>query len=435
LILRFRKHIDQNFPFLAGKRILVACSGGIDSVVLAYLLKDLGEDMGLAHCNFGLRGKESDDDQLFVVELSERWNIPVFAESFETKKYAEIHKVSTQMAARNLRYQWFEEIRSDFQYDFVATAHHADDDLETFFINFSRGTGLRGLTGIPEHNDFIVRPLLAFSREDIFRFAKENKIAWREDSSNIGKDYLRNQIRHDVIPPFKNISDAWLSTFRKTQNNLRNSEALVQDYLQLVTHLVMEEGPLGLSLHISKLNELPNRQALLYELLAPYGFTAWVDIDHLLAGQSGKQIFSKSFRLIKDREVLLLTQIPSEEIKDEKNITKSESQIDEPLKMSFIPTDKMGYIDNRTIYVDNDKLMYPLTLRKWQEGDVFQPFGMKGKKKLSKFFKDEKLSLAAKREVWVLLSKNQIVWIVGHRMDDRFKITPNTNKILKISVA
>lgn len=403
--------------------------------MLAYLLKEVGEEIGLAHCNFGLRGKESDADELFVLELSERWNIPVFTESFETKAYAETHKVSTQMAARDLRYPWFEEIRHDFKYDFVVTAHHADDDLETFLINLSRGTGLRGLTGIPEQNERVVRPLLIFSREDIFKFAKSTELPWREDSSNLGKDYVRNQMRHDVIPPFKKISESWLTTFKKTQKNLRNSEALVEDYLQLVTLLVMEEGPLGLTLHISKLNELPHREALIYELLAPYGFTAWEDIDQLLSAQSGKQIFSKSYSLLKDRDVLLLTHISSEVEVVEKIITKNESQIDEPLKMSFIPTDKMGYIDNRTIYVDSEKIQYPLTLRKWQEGDVFQPFGMKGKKKLSKFFKDEKLSLVAKKEVWVLLSRNRIIWIVGLRMDDRFKITPNTNKILKISVA
>lgn len=435
MIQRFRNHIDQYFSFLKGKKILVACSGGLDSVVLAYLLKELNEDIGLAHCNFGLRGKESDGDQLFVVELSERWNLPVFTETFDTKKYAETNKISTQMAARDLRYQWFEEIRDDFQYDYIVTAHHADDDLETFLINFSRGSGLRGFIGIPEQNDFVVRPLLAFSREEIFTFAKEKELHWREDSSNAQKDYLRNQIRHDVIPPWKKTATQWLSAFRRTQKNLKNSEALVQDYLQLVSQLVMEEGALGISLSISKLNDLPNREALLYELLAPYGFTAWEDIDHLLSAQSGKQIFSKTHRLIKDREVLLLTEIPLNEKNEVRIITENEIQIEEPLKMSFIPTDKMGYIDNRTVYVDSEKITFPLMLRKWQEGDVFQPFGMKGKKKLSKFFKDEKLSLAAKKEVWVLLSQHQIIWIVGLRMDDRFKITPTTNKILKISVA
>lgn len=435
MIQRFKNHINQHFSFLRGKKILVACSGGLDSVVASYLLKEEGEEIGLAHCNFNLRGMESDADENFVIELSEQWNVPVFTESFNTKKYAESKRLSTQMAARELRYQWFEEIRLDFSYDFIVTAHHADDDLETFLINFSRGTGLRGLTGIPDLKGTIVRPLLVFSREEILNFAKEFNLHWREDSSNASMDYLRNQLRHEVIPPLKNCSTQWLSNFRRTQENLKSSESLVQDYLQIVSQLVLKEEDVGISVDIEKLKDLPNTEALLYELLNPYGFTAWEDIQGLLTAQSGKQIFSKTHRLLKDRAKLFLTEIPVDSRNQVRIITKNEGQIDEPVRMSFIPTDKMGYIDNSTIYVDQDKIAFPLTLRKWHEGDVFQPFGMKGKKKLSKFFKDEKLSLAAKNEVWVLLSQDQVVWIVGHRMDDRFKITPKTDNILKISVA
>ena len=429
-----KQHIEDSFPFLKEGKLLVACSGGLDSVVLAYVLKELGFKIGLAHCNFSLRGNESDEDEAFVINLAEKWNVPVFTETFNTKEYAATYKLSTQMAARELRYAWFEELLKDFKYDYILTAHHADDNLETFLINLSRGTGLRGLTGITEYNDKIIRPLLPFSREDIFNFAKKEKLFWREDSSNASSDYLRNELRHEVIPPFRKATKGLLKSLQKTQRNLQQTEALVSDYMVLVRNLVMQETSQGFEISISKLQELPNHVALLYELLLPFQFTAWEDISGLLHAQSGKQVLASNYRVIKDREVLIITQIPLEEKKVSKFILENETQIDSPLRMSFFPTDKMGYIDSNTVYVDASKITYPLELRKWQEGDVFQPFGMKGKKKLSKFFKDEKLSLASKEQIWILLSNNQIVWVVGYRMDDRFKITPKTKKILKIAV-
>lgn len=431
----FQKHIEVSFPFLKESKLLVASSGGLDSVVLGYLLKELGYKLGFAHCNFSLRGKESDEDEAFVVDLAEKWNIPVFTETFDTKQYALENKLSTQMAARELRYDWFEEILKDFKYDYILTAHHADDDLETFLINLSRGTGLRGLTGITENSETIIRPLLPFSREDIFNFAKKEKLFWREDSSNASIDYLRNELRHEVIPPYKKASKGLLANFKKVQRNLQETEALVNDYIILVRNLVMRETSQGFEISITKLQELPNANALLYELLSPFQFTAWEDISGLLNAQSGKQVFSSEFRILKDRETLIITQKPSEEENISKFISENETQIDTPLKMSFFPTNKMGYIDRNTVYVDAGKISYPLELRKWEEGDVFQPFGMRGKKKLSKFFKDEKLSLASKEQIWILLSNNQIVWVVGYRMDDRFKITPKTHNILKIAVA
>jgi tRNA(Ile)-lysidine synthase len=429
-----KQHIEETFPFLKEGKLLVACSGGLDSVVLGYVLKELGYNIGLAHCNFSLRGEESDEDEAFVINLAEKWNIPVFTETFDTKEYAAKEKVSTQMAARALRYAWFQELLKDFKYDFLITAHHADDDLETFLINLSRGSGLRGLIGIKEKSNKIIRPLLPFSREEIFSFAKKEKLFWREDSSNASSDYLRNELRHEVIPPFKKATKGLLASFHKTQKNLQQTEALVNDYILLVRNLVMQETPDGFEISIAKLQELPNPDALLYELLSPFQFTAWEDIYGLLKAQSGKQVFATNYRVIKDRNALIITEIPSEEENLSKFISENEKQIDLPIKMSFFPTDKMGYIDSNTVYVDASKMTYPLELRKWQEGDVFQPFGMKGKKKLSKFFKDEKLSLASKEQIWILLSNNQIVWVVGYRMDDRFKITPKTNKILKITV-
>ncbi len=429
----FSTHINKNLSFLKESKLLIACSGGLDSVVLASLCKSLNLDFALAHCNFSLRGKESDGDEEFVMSLAEKYSVPVFTETFDTKKYAKDKKLSTQMAARELRYNWFEEILKDFEYDYLLTAHHADDDLETFLINLSRGSGLRGLTGINTINDKIVRPLLSFNRQTILKRAKETGLYWREDSSNQQTDYLRNNLRLNVIPSYKESVKSLLPNFQKTIANLRASQSLVEDYMALVYNLCIEEVSEGYKINLTKLKELPNTDALLYELLFPFGFTAWDDISELMEAQSGKLVVSGSHRLIKNRNTLILTEIPSEMEKNEIFISEDKKKIDFPLKLQLTPIDKMGYTDKNTIYVDNDKLTYPLKLRKWREGDIFQPFGMKGKKKLSKFFKDEKLSLVAKEKIWILASLDKIVWIVGYRPDERFKVDTATTNILKIT--
>ena len=429
----FSTHINKNLSFLKESKLLIACSGGLDSVVLASLCKSLNLDFALAHCNFSLRGKESDGDEEFVMSLAEKYSVPVFTETFDTKKYAKDKKLSTQMAARELRYNWFEEILKDFEYDYLLTAHHADDDLETFLINLSRGSGLRGLTGINTINDKIVRPLLSFNRQTILKHAKETGLYWREDSSNQQTDYLRNNLRLNVIPSYKESVKSLLPNFQKTIANLRASQSLVEDYMALVYNLCIEEVSEGYKINLTKLKELPNTDALLYELLFPFGFTAWDDISELMEAQSGKLVVSGSHRLIKNRNDLILTEIPSEMEKNEIFISEDKKKIDFPLKLQLTPIDKMGYTDKNTIYVDNDKLTYPLKLRKWREGDIFQPFGMKGKKKLSKFFKDEKLSLVAKEKIWILTSLDKIVWIVGYRPDERFKVDTATTNILKIT--
>jgi tRNA(Ile)-lysidine synthase len=402
-------------------------------VVLTHLLNTLKFDISVAHCNFSLRGEESDADEAFVLHLADKLSISVFTETFDTKKYAKENKLSTQMAARELRYRWFEEIKTNFKFDYIVTAHHADDSLETFLINLSRGTGLKGLTGIPEINETTVRPLLHFSRNEIVKYAKDNAFFWREDSSNAKADYVRNKLRLEVIPAYKEVVEDLLQSFKKTTKNLTSSQNLVDDYMALVFNLSVNEIKEGYSINLQKLQELPNTEALLYELLSPFGFTDLTAINDLLNSQSGKQVFSKTHRLLKDRNVFILTEIPLEDKNDEFFISENEKKIDVPIQLTFLPTDKVGYHSTNTIYVDTDKIKFPLQLRKWSEGDVFQPFGMKGKKKLSKFFKDEKLSLVAKENIWVLCSNKQIMWVIGHRPDERFKVTPETKQILKIT--
>ncbi len=433
VVQRFTEHIASNLSFLTGKKILIACSGGLDSVVLAYLFRELNVKMGLAHCNFSLRDKESDGDEEFVVNLADKLSVPVFTETFNTLQYAEDQRISTQMAARELRYRWFEEILTTFQYDYIVTAHHTDDALETFLINLSRGTGLRGLKGIPEVNGTIVRPLLPFSREEIEEYAVQNKFKWREDSSNAETKYLRNKIRHTLVPILKELSGDFLTNFQKTESYLADSQSLIDDYMSLIYNLVIEKNNEGYSINIQKLKELPNTIALLYELLQPFNFTSFKDIYNLLDAQSGKQVFSATHRLLKNREHLLLTEIPSEKNNKEIQITKDTKAISKPIKLSFETVQKLSKTDKNIAYLAQEKLKYPLLLRKWNKGDVFQPFGMQGKKKLSKFFKDEKLSLIAKEKIWVLCSGKTIVWVVGNRLDDSFKISEKTEHILKIS--
>jgi tRNA(Ile)-lysidine synthase len=430
---QLKRHIHENLPFLEGKKILVACSGGVDSVVLTYLLKELNYTIGLAHCNFSLRGKESDEDESFVIDLADKLSIPVFSETFDTKKYAKDHKVSTQMAARDLRYNWFEEILKDFKYDYVTTGHHADDDLETFFINLSRGTGLRGLLGIPAINDKVVRPLLSFGRDEILTYAKEKALYWREDSSNLKADYLRNALRLEVLPHYKKSTDGLVGNFQKTQKHLKDSQNLIEDYMALVYNLAVTKFSEGYKIDIQKLLELPHTEALLFELLATFGFTDLPAVSDLLTTQSGKQVFSKTHRLLKDRDLLLLTEIVEKSSGDEFFISEGQKKITSPILLEFNSTDAIGDTTKSVIYIDRDKIDYPLHLRKWRKGDAFQPFGMQGKKKLSKFFKDEKLSLVAKEKIWVLCSGEHIIWIVGIRADDRFRVTSDTKHIIKIT--
>jgi tRNA(Ile)-lysidine synthase len=436
LLQKLDNHITKNLPFLKGKKLLIACSGGVDSVALTYLLHGLEYTIGLAHCNFSLRGKESDGDEYFVKDLAGKLDVPVFSETFDTKAYAKEHKLSTQVAARELRYNWFEELLADFKFDYILTGHHTDDDLETFLINLSRGTGLRGLTGIPVVNDKIVRPLLCFGREEIVKYAKKSSLYWREDSSNSEVDYLRNKLRIETIPKYKEAAPGILQSFQKSRKHLENSQNLVEDYMVLISNLVISEFSDGYQIDIQKLQELPNTAALIYELLSPFGFTDFSALLDLLTAQSGKQVFSSSHRLLKDRNLLLLTEKPQEVAKKEEvselYISENENKIDKPIALEFKSTKKIGDITNSVVYVDKDKIHYPLHLRKWREGDVFQPLGMKGKKKLSKFFKDEKLSLVAKEKIWVLCSGDEIVWIVNFRMSDLYKVQATTKEILKI---
>ena len=430
---RIKEHINFNHSYLDGKNLLITCSGGVDSVVLCFLIKSLNFQFSIAHCNFSLRGNESDKDEEFVKKFADKLSVPIFTKTFDTLAFAKEEQISTQMAARDLRYDWFDELSLKHSFNYILTAHHLDDDLETFFINLSRGTGIKGLSGIPSINEKIVRPLLPFSKEEILHFAKKNKLNWREDSSNAKTDYLRNKLRLEVIPRYKEINDHVLNNFKRTREHLEESGALIDDYLSLIRNLVCSEIQDGIRFDVEKLNDLPHTNALLYELLSPYGFKAWDDISDLIKAQSGKVIYSNSYTLLKDREHLILSNKNRKTEIGEFNISSDDLEIKSPIHLTIEKVNDIENTNNNCIYIDRNKIKYPLQIRRWKEGDSFYPFGMKGNKKLSKFFKDEKLSLLAKEKIWLLLSDNQIVWVIGIRPDDRFKVDDNTQEIIRIT--
>ncbi|WP_424493798.1 tRNA lysidine(34) synthetase TilS [Salinimicrobium sp. GXAS 041] len=433
MLHNFLDHIKAQFPFLQDSKILIAVSGGVDSVVLTHLCKNSGLEVALAHCNFNLRNEESDADEDFVVELADALELEVFVEHFDTTSYAEDNKLSVQMAARDLRYRWFAELKEHMDFDYLLTAHHSNDNLETFIINFVRGTGLEGLTGIPAKNEFILRPLLPFSRAEIEKYARENHLNWREDSSNASTKYLRNKIRHEIVPALEELNPQLLESFEKTRQHLEQSSLLVEDYVSAIFSRIANQTNEGYAFDIKLIKTIPNTKAVLYELFKPFGFTEWDDVLHLLEAQPGKMVLSGTHRLIKDRENLLLTTVPRGDDKVYE-ISEEESVLMFPIGTFHL--DEVAEIDETgpdCIYVDKDKIQFPLVVRKWQKGDYFHPFGMAGKKKLSKFFKDNKLSLPAKENTRVLCSRNAIVWVIGQRADARFGVEDATSEILKIT--
>ena len=432
MLASFQNHLQQNFPFLWQKKIILAISGGIDSVVLAHLLHGLDIPFLMAHCNFQLRGEESEGDQRFVEALSLQLSVPLAVKRFETKAYGKTHGLNTQLAARVLRYEWFEALRKEKDYDYVLTAHQANDSWETFLINTSRGTGLKGLLGIPAQNGAILRPLLPFSREEIHAFATENHICWREDSSNSSDAYTRNKIRHHLSPILKEIHPLFFKNFEKTQSLLQ----LTYDFLQeSISQYRKECFTMGnpIVFFIEKLRTHPHRRFLLHELLSPYGFTDVNALERFLQASTGKYLASDTHRLLSNRGQWLISEIhetPSPAF----YLQETDQAIDFPIALSWEKVSQAKPSGAEVIYIDKEKIQFPLCLRKRKEGDLFFPYGMGGQKKvLRKYFKDEKYSLYDKENQWLLTdSTDQILWVVGRRADERFRTTPHTKEILCI---
>lgn len=434
MLKEFQKHIDTNFPELRKNPFIIAISGGVDSVVLAKLCQLLNFDFALAHCNFQLREDESFQDEKFVEDLAKKLDCPFFLKRFQTEKIANANKTSIQLAARNLRYNWFENLIGKENFKFVLTAHHLNDQLETFIINLSRSTGLKGLSGIPEQNKYLRRPLLIFSKEDILDFAKTQNIEWREDESNVSTKYLRNQIRHDVVPRLKELHPEFLNNFKKTQEQLQQSEALLEDYTEILFKTLVTHENNRYFIDIQKLKSYPNQKGILYQLLNCFGFTAWDDIYDLCDSETGKKVYSDSHILLKDRAFLTLIALDSSSGIDIEIQKNQKSLVTNLGEFHFENVDQISETFKNIAYLDAKKLNFPLRLRMFHNGDYFYPLGMQGKKKLSDFLKDEKVNLIDKQNQLLFCDdKQHIIWVVNHRIDERYKINDQTKDILKIT--
>jgi len=441
MLNRFQKYISDNLLFDKKDKLLLAVSGGIDSVVMMELFSASGFDFAIAHCNFKLRGEESDKDELFVKGLAKEKKAKYFVKEFDTREFAEKNKLSIQMAARQLRYDWFESLIEKEGYSYYASAHHHDDQIETFFINLFRGTGISGLHGIKPKQGKLIRPLLFANRNDIETYATKNEIAFREDSSNKKTDYLRNNIRHNLIPGFQKIKPDFSDVMN--QNILRFSQA-EQIYRKEIEaqkkKIILIENKL-VKIDIAQLEKLEPLETYLYEFLIPFGFSnsSTVDIIDSLSSESGKKFFSDSHVLIRDRDYLLIRKKNNNqgEFNMEYEIFLEDHFIFEPIKLRLgkfeISHDFSFSDDEKIASLDFDKLTFPLIVRKWKEGDYFFPLGMNNKKLLSNFFIDNKFSLFEKEDTWLLISDDNIVWVIGHRIDNRFKVDKSTKNIFQIT--
>ncbi len=432
---RFKEFIGKNNLFGPADKILLAVSAGMDSVTLVKLFHTAGYNFALAHCNFCLRGDESDEDELFVRKLAEQYDVPLFIKPFNTSSYARANGISIQMAARELRYQWFEELIKISGYDYYATGHHLDDVVETFFVNLTRGTGISGLTGISPKKGHLVRPLLYAYRQDIENYIKENKLLYREDSSNLEEKYMRNKLRRKVIPLFKQLNPSFNIDIIQTIDRLKETETIFRCAVDEKRKSLIKYESDRVKIPIEEILLLTPVRTYLYEFLSPYSFNAAIvnEIIETLEDQPGKIFYSATHQLVLDRKYLIITRIEKDkENKETLLINADTTEIYEPvhLKLSLLPAEEFRIRDRTDLaYLDNEKLTFPLMLRKWKKGDYFYPLGMKGKKKISDFLIDNKVPLTDKKNIWLLCSGKDIAWVVGHRIDDRYKITPLTREI------
>ncbi|HRH57720.1 MAG TPA: tRNA lysidine(34) synthetase TilS [Chitinophagales bacterium] len=443
MISKIQKYIAQNNLFNSGTPVLVACSGGVDSMVLCDVLLKLNYKIAIAHCNFQLRGKESDADEKFISDYAIQHHLPFHVVKFNTKDFKEGKTISTQMAARALRYNWFEQIRKENHYHSIATAHHLDDQLETILLNMTKGTGIKGLTGMQPKNGYIIRPLLEISRQEILNYANENKIQFREDSSNASDDYQRNLIRHQVVPQLQKINPSLPLTSMQFLNRMNDYENLVEAQLSSVKKKCYSEKGGIAEIKMGFIKAHKAGQTILFHLLKEFGFNSDVVQNMLEVNESGKQFFSDTHRMVIDRKSLFIVpkNIERENYLSFDSIPKQIIFNNYKIQCSLVPVSELNIKpSDRYAYFDADKIEFPLMIRYYKEGDYFYPFGMSkqktpgkvGKKKLSKYFKDEKFSLFDKENTAVLFSGEKLIWLVGHRIDDRLKVTGRTKMVLKL---
>lgn len=437
---KFEAFVREQKLFDKNDRVLVALSGGVDSVVLATLMLRSGYTFSVAHCNFHLRGEESNRDERFVRSWAEKNKIKLFVSEFDTYEYMQQKGISLEMAARELRYSMFKNLMTSKGFSLLATAHHADDSAETFFINLLRGTGIAGLHGILPKHDNIVRPLLFATRKDIFDFAKANNIPFVEDSTNEQTKFLRNKIRHRLFPLLKDLCPNFDTVIKKDIDRLRETEIVFRSVIERLRADIIEKESNICKINIDRLRKLHPIRILLYELLSEYGFNE-TDSNNVLASldkESGKQFFSKTHRLLKDRNYLFITPLNADQHQERYLLNESQNMVNEPIHLVLETLEDLTFVniskDRNIAMFDKDMLRFPLVLRHWKQGDAFVPFGMNKSKKLSDFFTSEKYSLIDKQQQWLLCSGDDIIWIVGRRTDNRYRISEKTKTILKIEI-
>ena len=438
MIGKFKSFIESNHLFNKSDRVLLTVSGGMDSMAMAELFSRAGYNFAIIHCNFKLRGREADLDEQLTETMAGRYEVDFFSRSFNTAEIAKDRGESIQMVARDLRYEYFHEVAEEQGFNYIATAHHLDDQIETFFINLMRGTGIAGLHGIRIKQGKIIRPMMFAQKQDIEAFVTENMLAYREDESNRSLKYTRNRIRHELMPAFLEMNPAFREEMTANIKRLAETEVVFKQYISKVKSDVRHKEGEVTAIDIQKLKALEPLQVFLYEFIMEYGFKK-DDVGNIiqsLDGISGKKFLSPTHQLIIDRKNILITPIKKAFPGDEEyEIHRTTTSLKAPVNWAIEEHNADDYIipkEDHIASLDLEKLTFPLRLRRWQKGDTFIPLGMKNHKKLSDFFIDNKFSLIQKENTWILCSGGDIVWIAGARIDDRFKVSSNTEKVYRI---